>query len=155
MKDTTHSAMYNTPLGEITITEESGAVTSVSFGACNLHKSAPSELTNQTYKELLEYFCGDRKDFSVPFSLHGTDFQNKVWLALLDIPYGETKTYGEIAKIVGLSRGARAVGLACNRNPIAILVPCHRVIGANGNLTGYAGGLNIKRSLLDIESRNK
>lgn len=101
--------------------------------------------------QLEEYFNGKRKSFSVPLKPKGTDFQEKVWKELLKIPCGEVKTYGEIAKALGNPKSARAVGLACNKNPIIILIPCHRVVGKNGNLTGYACGLDMKKKLLSIE----
>jgi methylated-DNA-[protein]-cysteine S-methyltransferase len=97
------------------------------------------------------YFAGDLKDFSLPLAPAGTDFQRRVWLALADIPYGATESYGELALRVGNPKACRAVGLANGRNPIPLVLPCHRVIGANGSLTGYGGGLELKRSLLDHE----
>ncbi len=102
-------------------------------------------------QQLKDYFSGKRNDFSVPLKLAGTEFQKKVWNELLKIPYGQTITYGEIAKNIGNPKAVRAVGLANNRNPVAIIVPCHRVIGANGKLVGYGGGLDMKESLLKLE----
>ena len=101
--------------------------------------------------ELREYFAGTRRQFTFPLDLRGTPFQLKCWHALLDIPYGETRTYADIARAVGCPHGYRAVGLANNRNPIAIVVPCHRVIASDGTLCGYGGGLEIKRKLLELE----
>jgi methylated-DNA-[protein]-cysteine S-methyltransferase len=101
------------------------------------------------------YFAGERTDFDLELDLQGTEFQRRVWKALLTIPYGETRSYGEIAEQIGAPGAARAVGLANGRNPIAIIVPCHRVIGASGNLTGYGGGLDRKRTLLDLEKRRR
>ncbi len=101
--------------------------------------------------QLKEYFCGARRTFQLPLAPTGTPFQLSVWQALLAIPYGETLSYGELARRLGLSGGARAVGLANGANPLPILVPCHRVIGADGSLTGFGGGLHIKRSLLALE----
>ncbi|HUO16960.1 MAG TPA: methylated-DNA--[protein]-cysteine S-methyltransferase [Verrucomicrobiae bacterium] len=101
--------------------------------------------------ELDEYFAGKRREFSFPLDLRGTDFQLACWRALLAIPYGETRSYGDIARAVKCPRGFRAVGMANNRNPIAIVVPCHRVIGSDGTLAGYGGGLDIKRKLLELE----
>lgn len=98
-----------------------------------------------------EYLAGEREEFVLPIRFVGTRFQEEVWCALLEIPYGETCTYADIAKAVGRPKACRAVGLANNRNPIPLIVPCHRVIGANGRLTGYAGGLDMKKKLLDIE----
>ena len=99
------------------------------------------------------YFCGNLKAFDLPLDAVGSEFQLKVWRVLRLIPYGETRSYGQIAKAIGQPGAARAVGLASNRNPLAIIVPCHRVIGANGSLTGYGGGLPRKRKLLELEAR--
>ncbi len=111
-----------------------------------------SSQDNELKIQLEEYFSGKRKSFSVPLKPKGTAFQEKVWKELLKIPCGEVKTYGEIAKALGNPKSARAVGLACNKNPIIILIPCHRVVGKNGNLTGYACGLDMKKYLLSIEN---
>jgi methylated-DNA-[protein]-cysteine S-methyltransferase len=104
-------------------------------------------------KQLGAYFAGERLDFEVEFDLGGTQFQQRVWKALLTIPYGETRSYGEIAGQIGAPGAARAVGLANGHNPIAIIVPCHRVIGASGKLTGYGGGLDRKQTLLSLEKQ--
>ncbi|MGC8472552.1 MAG: methylated-DNA--[protein]-cysteine S-methyltransferase [Acidimicrobiales bacterium] len=105
--------------------------------------------------QLEAYFAGERTSFEVALAPGGTDFQRRVWDALGEIPYGETRSYGEIARRIGQPGAARAVGLANARNPIAIIVPCHRVIGANGALTGYAGGLEAKRALLELEQARR
>jgi methylated-DNA-[protein]-cysteine S-methyltransferase len=102
-------------------------------------------------RELEEYFAGRRREFSFPLDLRGTDFQLACWRALLAIPYGETRSYGDIARAVGRPQGFRAVGMANHRNPIAIVVPCHRVIASDGTLCGYGGGLDVKRRLLELE----
>jgi len=102
-------------------------------------------------RELEEYFAGKRREFTFPLDLRGTDFQRACWRALLDIPYGETRTYADIARAVGRAQAFRAVGMANNRNPIAIVVPCHRVIASDGTLCGYGGGLEVKRKLLELE----
>jgi methylated-DNA-[protein]-cysteine S-methyltransferase len=101
--------------------------------------------------QLDEYFAGERTTFEIELDLEGTDFQCQVWAALLDIPHGETRSYGELARAIGRPGAARAVGLANGHNPIGIIVPCHRVVGADGSLTGYGGGLGRKRVLLDLE----
>jgi methylated-DNA-[protein]-cysteine S-methyltransferase len=106
----------------------------------------------ETRAQLEQYFDGDRVQFDVKLSLIGNPFELRVWQALCEIPYGETVSYGEIANRIGLPTAARAVGLANARNPVAVIVPCHRVIGADGTLTGYGGGLERKRFLLDLES---
>jgi methylated-DNA-[protein]-cysteine S-methyltransferase len=103
--------------------------------------------------QLDAYFAGELTDFDVELDLQGTEFQRRVWKALLTIPFGETRSYGEIAEQIGAPGAARAVGLANGHNPIAIVVPCHRVIGANGNLTGFGGGLDRKRTLLELENQ--
>lgn len=103
--------------------------------------------------QLKEYFAGKREEFEVPLVLDGTEFQMRVWSNLQTIPYGKTTSYGEIARKIGSPEGARAVGLANGQNPIPIIIPCHRVIGSNGDLTGFGGGLPIKKKLLELESR--
>lgn len=105
--------------------------------------------------QLHEYFEGQRRTFSLPLDLRGTDFQLRCWRALLDIPHGETCTYRDIALAIGHPKAFRAVGMSNNRNPIAIVVPCHRVIASDGTLCGYGGGLDIKRKLLDLEQPNR
>ncbi|NGO76206.1 methylated-DNA--[protein]-cysteine S-methyltransferase [Streptomyces sp. YC504] len=102
-------------------------------------------------EQLTAYFAGDRTDFDLPLHLDGTEFQRAVWAELLKIPYGETRSYGELAEALGNPAASRAVGLANGKNPIGIIVPCHRVVGANGSLTGYGGGIERKRQLLDFE----
>lgn len=108
----------------------------------------------QTQKQLEEYFSGNRTVFSIPLAPQGTVFQKQVWKELQKIPYGETRTYGQIAAAVGNPKASRAVGMANHNNPIMILIPCHRVIGSNGKLTGYAGGLDKKEFLLQLEKRS-
>ena len=110
-------------------------------------ESALREYTSQ----LDEYFAGRRREFTFALDLRGTDFQLECWRALLAIPYGETRSYGDIARAVGRPQGFRAVGMANNRNPVAIVVPCHRVIASDGSLCGYGGGLDVKRKLLELE----
>lgn len=105
----------------------------------------------QYSRQLAEYLAGKRRNFDFPLDLRGTPFQIACWRALLEIPYGETRTYAEIARVVGNPTGFRAVGMANNRNPVAIVVPCHRVIASDGSLCGYGGGLDIKRKLLQLE----
>lgn len=109
----------------------------------------------ETERQLKEYFEGKRQGFSVPLDMRGTPFQKSVWEALLGIPFGETRTYGQLAKHVGRPSAMRAVGTASGRNPLSIVVPCHRVIGSSGELTGFAGGLEAKAQLLKIESQSK
>jgi O-6-methylguanine DNA methyltransferase len=107
--------------------------------------------TRDYVRQLEEYFTSERREFTFPLDLRGTPFQVRCWKALLDIPYGETRSYADLARAVGCPQGYRAVGLANNRNPIAIVVPCHRVIASDGTLCGYGGGLDVKRKLLELE----
>lgn len=108
-------------------------------------------MTDLVYGQVTEYLEGRRRAFTFPYELRGTEFQKRVWQELCKIPYGETRTYGDIAAAIRKPGAARAVGMANNRNPIIIAVPCHRVIGAGGKLVGYAGGLDMKRALLELE----
>jgi len=144
----------NTAFGPITIVQKDSRISILKFGEIKYpfeFKETP--LIKKTYSELDEYFCGKRKTFDIPLFLDGTDFQKKVWEKLLKIPYGKTKTYKEIAVLIGNENASRAVGGANNKNPIAILVPCHRVIGSNNSLVGYAFGLEAKKRLLKLEKR--
>lgn len=115
-----------------------------------------TKLIKDAKKELDQYFSGQRKEFTIPLVfIKGTDFQKRVWQALLEIPYGETRSYKEVAQMAGSPKACRAVGGANNKNPIAIIVPCHRVIGANGSMVGFGGGLDIKSKLLQVEKDAK
>ncbi|MBC8571359.1 methylated-DNA--[protein]-cysteine S-methyltransferase [Zongyangia hominis] len=147
--------VYVSPVGELLLREEGQALTGVHFGGQTALREGDrleeSLLLRQAARELDEYFAGERRRFSLPLAPKGTPFQQKVWAALLEIPYGETRTYGQIAAAIGQPTACRAVGMANNKNPIAIVVPCHRVVGANGSLTGYAGGLSVKEKLLQLE----
>ena len=116
-------------------------------------RTEPSSVIEQTKRQLDEYFAGSRKEFDIPLHPFGTDFQLQVWRALFDIPYGETRTYMEIALKIGNAKGVRAVAQAIGANGIDILIPCHRVVGSNNSLTGYTGGLDKKRFLLELERR--
>lgn len=144
---------YDTYAGKIGIAEEDGAITDIVFKTidCPVEET---ELIRETKRQLDEYFAGKRKDFDVPTRLNGTEFQKRVWHALRDIPYGKTASYKDIAAAVGCPKGYRAVGMANNRNPISIIYPCHRVVGSDGSLTGYGGGLDVKAKLLELERRN-
>jgi O-6-methylguanine DNA methyltransferase len=121
-------------------------------GIIQLHESKPA--LAPWLRELNEYFAGQRRVFSLALDLRGTEFQLACWRALLEIPYGETRSYRDIAQAIGHPHAYRAVGMSNNRNPVAIVVPCHRVIASSGSLCGYGGGLDIKRKLLDLEQAN-
>lgn len=144
---------HQTDIGLIEIVENGEAVTGLFFNKTNpqLLPCEENALTRQAIRELDEYFAGERRIFTLPIQPYGTEFQKKVWRALCDIPYGETRSYGQIARAVGNPKACRAVGMANNHNPISIVIPCHRVIGADGSLTGYGGGLKIKEKLLELE----
>lgn len=137
------------PFGLLTLAEENGKITALHFGGNAANDASP--VLDEAETQLREYFAGTRKSFDLPLAPAGTPFQRAVWDALCAIPYGETRTYAQIAAAVGSPKACRAVGMANNRNPIAILIPCHRVIAASGSLTGYAGGLDIKKALLALE----
>ena len=144
----------NTVVGKIGIAEDGIGITDLFLDD---HKrsegmlEAKTPLLAQAARELEEYFDGKRQHFDIRLNLQGTSFQIAVWEALLCIPYGETRSYKQVAEMIGNPKACRAVGMANNRNPIMIIVPCHRVIGANGSLTGYGGGLDVKECLLKLE----
>lgn len=150
--------MYlHTPVGELELVADTNGLCRISFGKTAKASDICEEeipVLRKAIEQLSEYFAGQRKVFELPLSLRGTDFQLRDWKALLEIPYGETRSYKDIAEAVGCPRGFRAVGMANRRNPLPIVVPCHRVIGADGSLTGYAGAnkaLAIKEYLLKLE----
>ena len=148
---------YDYPVGLIGIAEEAGAISRVFFSdekKCDGYETADTPLIQKAAAQLAEYFDGKRTKFDLPLALHGTDFQVSVWQALQTIPFGQTSSYAGIAALIGNAKAYRAVGMANNRNPIVIIVPCHRVIGHNGDLTGYGGGLPVKQFLLDLEQRH-
>ncbi len=157
-----------TPIGTVAIVEDGTGICDIRFGtleALNREaekrggsgkqtppvREAETALLAEARRQLSEYFCGERKEFSLPLSVSGTEFQKKDWQALQKIPYGETRSYKQVAEMIGNPRACRAVGLANNRNRIAIVIPCHRVIGADGKLVGYAGGVAYKAWLLELE----
>lgn len=113
-----------------------------------------SEFSDVVYRQAEEFMAGKRKAFEIAYKIEGTEFQKKVWAALLNIPYGETRTYKQIAQVIGCPSASRAVGMANNKNPLMLVIPCHRVIGSNGSLVGYAGGLEMKKALLATEQRS-
>ena len=149
------TAIYHSPVGDIQLEYENGAVTGLKNADADVRADAPNELTDNVFRQLDEYFAGTRKAFDFPYRLNGTPFQKKVWAALCEIPYGETRSYKDIAEAVGSPRAFRAVGMANHANPIFIAIPCHRVIGAGGALVGYGGGLEMKKALLELEKAHK
>jgi len=158
-----------TPMGPIAVAEDGNGICDLCFGTLEELsrreekrggkepalpvQEAETPLLAEARRQLSEYFAGERKEFSLPLSISGTEFQKRDWEALQKIPYGETRSYKQVAEMIGNPKACRAVGLANNRNRIAIVIPCHRVIGADGSLVGYAGGLAYKEWLLGLEKR--
>ena len=144
--------IYDTSIGKINIIQEGEYIVKIGFDKeLKDIEIKETKLILKTISEIKEYIEGKRKKFDIPIKLQGTEFQKKVWNELLKIPYGETCSYKDIAIRINNEKGVRAVGMANHNNPIAIIVPCHRVIGKNGKLVGYAGGIDIKSKLLEIE----
>ena len=150
----------DTPIGELLLAGEDGALSMIGFPKGSMRREPEADwIFNETQladasRQLCEYFAGERRDFDLPLKLGGTEFQVSVLEALQDIPYGETTSYGEIARRIGRPKAVRAVGAANGRNPIPVVVPCHRVIGSTGDLTGFGGGLDTKEALLRLEAEN-
>lgn len=157
--------MISTSIGPMTLVADEEHLLEIRFGSSAMdvgvdgspwladrEKSLENTILDQAEREIVEYLEGHRREFTVPIRWQGTEFQNRVWNALLRIGYGETTSYVELAQRIGCPKGARAVGTTVGRNPLSILVPCHRVIGSNGTLVGFAGGVDIKRRLLDLEA---
>ena len=148
-----HYTYETTELGSVTFVEEDGALLAISTHRSYQGVCQETALIKEAYLQLTEYLKGERKTFDLPLNPHGTEFQKRVWKALGEIPYGETRTYKQIAEAIGNPKAVRAVGMANNRNPLLIVVPCHRVIGADGKLVGYAAGLDKKEFLLRLEAK--
>jgi methylated-DNA-[protein]-cysteine S-methyltransferase len=160
MTGTTYWSTVDSPIGPLLLTADDDGITGLHMDGDTYGPAQPNSdwiedslRFAEARRQLEEYFAGDRTDFDLPLRPSGTPFQREVWAALQTIPYGEVRSYGEIAAQIGRPGASRAVGLANGRNPIAVIVPCHRVIGASGSLTGYGGGLHRKRLLLDLEAQ--
>lgn len=157
---TTYRVTAASPVGPLTLVSDGEHLTGLFFDE---HRHAPTSLGPEMLAEdappvlrrvtdqLMEYFRGQRREFDVPFTAAGTAFQHRVWELLRDIPYGQTRSYGQLAAALGQPKAARAVGLANGRNPLSIIVPCHRVVGASGAFVGYGGGVTRKQALLELE----
>jgi methylated-DNA-[protein]-cysteine S-methyltransferase len=147
---------YETKIGKIGIIENGEAITQLYFEEVSPQdiNMIETPLLKKANEQLQEYITGKRKVFDLPLAPQGTEFQQRVWDALQQIPYGETYSYKDIAKNIGNIKASRAVGMANNKNPILIFIPCHRVIGSNGDLVGYAGGVKVKEKLLEMEKEN-
>ena len=150
--------LYHSTVGYLTIISDNHYIRKISFGKQELLSGyvecSHHPLLLKAEQQLIEYLDGKRMEFDLPYQVCGTEFQKSVWTALENIPYGAVKTYGMIAKEVHAPKASRAVGGACHNNPIAIIIPCHRVVGSNGNMTGFAAGINIKERLLKLEQQN-
>ena len=152
----------DTPVGKLKLAASDQGLVAILWENDRPHRVPLSELVEnpqhpilvETERQLAEYFAGKRQDFDISLDMRGTPFQKNVWEALLAIPFGETRSYGQFARQLGNPNATRAVGAANGRNPISIIVPCHRVIGSSGSLTGFAGGLDTKSRLLDLENPN-
>jgi methylated-DNA-[protein]-cysteine S-methyltransferase len=150
----------DTPIGELLLAGEDGALSMIGFPKGSMRRDPEADWIynekplSEARQQLQEYFAGERKAFDLPLQLKGTEFQVSVLEALQNIPYGETVSYGEIAKRIGKPKAMRAVGAANGRNPIPIVVPCHRVIGSSGDMTGFGGGIDTKEALLRLEAEN-
>ena len=150
--ETEHYCWYDSPIGILKIAEDDQGITEVSFQEeIGADQKEGSLYLEKTLRQLEEYFAGSRRSFDVPLSLKGTEFQKKVWHALKEIPYGHTACYQEVAAMIGNEKASRAIGNANHHNPVVIIVPCHRVIRADGSIGGYGGGVERKKYLLNLE----
>jgi methylated-DNA-[protein]-cysteine S-methyltransferase len=161
MSRSTTYTKVESPVGPLTLVAEGDALVGLYFANAPLAAAPPAAWVHDERRlgaaaaQLAEYFAGERTAFDLPLAPHGTPFQRAVWDALLEIPFGETASYGELARAIGKPAASRAVGAANGRNPLAIVIPCHRVIGADGSMTGYGGEIARKRALLELEARVK
>ena len=144
-------AFYQSPFGLLKIGAADGKVILVGIVSKQDEPNQPTALSAEVYRQLQEYFAGKRTVFTVPYALNGTSFQQAVWEQIAKIPYGQTVTYKDISQAIDKPRAFQATGRAVGANPLAILIPCHRVVGSNGELTGYAFGLEMKKALLNLE----
>ncbi|MDF2886816.1 MAG: O-6-methylguanine methyltransferase [Lacrimispora sp.] len=151
-----NTAIFQTILGRVVISEQDGDVTELFFAKDEQYSgdNRTTPLLKEAEKQLLEYLSGIRKTFNLKLAAKGSEFQKLVWNTLQEIPYGETRSYKQVAKMIGRPEASRAVGMANSKNPILILTPCHRIIGSDGKLVGYAGGLEIKKNLLELEKNH-
>jgi methylated-DNA-[protein]-cysteine S-methyltransferase len=160
--ETLYYSTYESPVGELMLVANDKGLSGLFFGrdrkklsaSVKFEEDAKHPMLQKAVKQLTEYFAGKRREFDLPLAPMGTVFQQKAWKQLCKIPYGQTISYGEQAKRLGDAKKARAVGMANNRNPIGIIVPCHRVVGASGSLVGFGGGLKAKEFLLNLEKKH-
>lgn len=158
-----HAKIIPTPVGELTLIASNKGLSAILWeneGSQRvplkpISRDDQHPILCETERQLREYFAGERQHFDLPYDTVGTEFQKKVWQALITIPFGETRSYRQIAEQIGNPKAVRAVGAANGKNPLSIVAPCHRVIGSNGKLTGFAGGLTVKAFLLELEAKPK
>ena len=151
-----YSNYYKSPVGDILVKADDEALLYLAFADGRGHeRTETTPLIGELFAQLDEYFAGQRREFDMPLKMYGTIFQQAVWAALMQIPYGRTVSYGQLAAMIGRPSASRAVGGANHNNPISIIVPCHRVVGSTGKLTGYGGGLDKKAFLLELEKHYK
>jgi methylated-DNA-[protein]-cysteine S-methyltransferase len=148
----TFSTQFSSPVGPLLLEGDDHSLTRLGFGSAAAPQGDADSIASATI-QLEQYFAGERTEFDLDVQLHGTPFERRVWDEVRAIPYGETASYAEIARRIGRPGASRAVGRANGRNPVAVIVPCHRVVGSDGSLTGYAGGIEMKRALLELERR--
>lgn len=148
-------SVIDSPIGDLSLAVDDDGLCRLHFGAVDVGPQVErDDLLSSAQEQLKAYFAGELTEFDLPLSVRGgSEFERAVWAQLRRIPYGEMQTYGEVAKAVGDPGAARAVGVACNHNPIAVIVPCHRVVGAGGKMVGFGGGIPLKRHLLELEAR--
>jgi len=159
-KNSAQTLYWPSPAGPLGLTVEGRDLTRIFFASAGRQgrpagTAEPGEIFQRAFRQLEEYFAGRRRIFQLPLAPAGTEFQRRVWSALQDIPYGQTMSYGALAARAGSPRAFRAVGQACGRNPLAIVIPCHRAVGWDGRLTGFAGGLAVKEFLLRLEAESR
>ena len=146
---------FNSPIGAVRLIEDDGSITRIELIDATDETTAPTPLQREAARQILAFLRGERQQLEFPIRMVGTPFQQRVWHALRQIPYGTTRTYGEVAAEIGNPRASRAVGMACNKNPLLLIIPCHRVIGVNGKLTGFVYGTDAKQRLLELEGSRR
>ena len=146
---------FNSPIGAVCLTEDDGSITRIELIDAADEAISPTPLQREVARQILAFLRGERQQLEFPIRMVGTSFQQRVWHVLRQIPYGTTRTYGEVAAEIGNPRASRAIGMACNKNPLLLIVPCHRVVGANGKLTGFAYGTDAKQRLLELEGSRR
>lgn len=146
---------FNSPIGAVRMVEDGASIIRIELTDTAVTSIAPTPLLQEAERQITAFLTGERQQLDFPIRMVGTPFQQRVWRALQEIPYGTTRTYGAIASTIGNPRASRAVGMACNKNPLLLIVPCHRVMGARGQLTGFAYGVDVKLRLIELERKDR